>query len=333
MKTPPNIVVIAVVLITIIAASSFIYVYVFAPKKVRIGFLQGDLHQLAFFVAVEKSLFKNAGIEFDYIPYPNGVSEMDGFAANAINVGYLGAAPATFKRIRTNMTITIVASANAEGSAIIAGLGTEINTISQLVGKRVAIPNTATVQDVLLRIALSQYGLSYANLSDQFPIVNIAPATMPERLRSGEFDAYVAWEPWAAAAIVNGYGKAIANSFQIWPEHPCCILAVSQDFLNRNLDLVKKIVAVHINATRYILNFDNHADVVEIAKKWTGQNETIITQAISNIKFLYQPDVQGIKTWLNYLIQFGLLQESEIPGGIDQFVSEFVNTEIVQEVE
>jgi len=34
-----------------------------------------------------------------------------------------------------------------------------------------------------------------------------------------------------------------------------------------------------------------------------------------------------------YLIQFGLLEENEIPGGIDQFVAEFVNTEIEQEVE
>jgi len=333
MKAPPTIVVIAVVLVTIIAVSSFVYVHVFAPKEVRIGFLQGDLHQLAFFVAVEKGLFRDAGIDFDYIPYPNGVSEMDGFASNAINVGYLGAAPATFKRIRANISITIVASANAEGSAIIADLESEINSVSQLVNKTVAIPNTATVQDVLLRIALSQYGLSYANLSNGFPIVNIAPAVMPDLLNNDQFDAYVAWEPWAAAAVVKGYGKVVANSSQIWPEHPCCVLAIRQDFLAKNLDMVKKIVKAHINATRYILNAENHEDVVEIAKKWTGQNETIITQAIDNMKFFYQPDVQGVKTWLNYLIQFGLLQETEIPGGIDQFVSGFVNTEIVEEVE
>jgi len=333
MKAPPKIVVIAVVLVTIIAVSSFLYVYVFSPKKVRIGYLQGDLHQLAFFVAVEKGFLKDAGIDFDYIPYSNGVNEMDGFASNAINVGYLGAAPATFKRIRANITITIVATANAEGSAIVADIDSEIISVSQLAGKEVAIPNFDTVQDVLLRIALSRYGLNYTSLADGNPVAPIAPATMPDRLNTHEFDAFVAWEPWSAAAVVNGYGRVIMNSSQIWSGHPCCVLAMRQDFISKNLDLVKKIVKAHIDATRYILDSENYADVIAIAKKWTGQNETVIAQAMNNIKFIYQPDREGVKEWLNYLIQFDRLQESEIPGGVDQFVLDFVNTEIVQEVE
>jgi len=333
MKAPPKIVVIAVVLVTIIAVSSFLYVYVFSPKKVRIGYLQGDLHQLAFFVAVEKGFFKAEGIDFDYFVFPNGVSEMDGFASNAINVGYLGVAPATFKSIRAHINITVVASANAEGSAIIAASGSGINSVDQLVGKRVAIPNTATVQDVLLRLALSQHGLSYGNLSGGYPIAPVSPATMPGLLGEGEgkFDAYIAWEPYNALSVVNGNGKEVVNSSQIWSNHPCCVLSIRQDFLSENLDLVKKIVRAHISATRYIL--ENHADVIEIAKKWTGQNETVITRAMSNIKFMYQPNPDGVTEWINYLIQFGLLQESEIQGGITQFVAKFVNTTIVQEVE
>jgi len=42
MRAPPKIVILSIILITIIAMSSFLYIYVFSPKKVRIGYLQGD---------------------------------------------------------------------------------------------------------------------------------------------------------------------------------------------------------------------------------------------------------------------------------------------------
>jgi len=147
---------------------------------------------------------------------------MEGFATNAINVGYLGTAPALFKRIRAN--ITIVASVNAEGSAIIARLDSGINNVSQLSGKKVAIPDTATVQDVLLRLALSQYGLSYGNLSSGYPVAPVAPSTMPNLLNNGEFDAYIAWEPYCALSIINSYDSVVVNSSQIWSEHRAVFL-------------------------------------------------------------------------------------------------------------
>jgi len=76
----------------------------------------------------------------------------------------------------------------------------------------------------------------------------------------------------------------------------CCVLAVRKDFLDENLDLVRKIVKVHIRATVFIL--ENHAEAAQIAKKWTGQNETGINRAMSNIEFLYSPDPQDVKDWL-----------------------------------
>jgi len=328
MKIPLKASILIIILAVIIVGGTLAYVYFLTPKKLRIGFLQGDLHQLAFFVAKEKGFFADEGIDFDYFAYENGVKEMDAFKANAIDVGYLGMAPATLKRIQANVSITIVAGANAEGSAIIAR--SDITNVSALEGKNVAIPGFGTVQDVLLRIALDKEGLDYSKLAGSAPTVT-GPWNMPTLLNTASIDAYIAWEPYCARAVQEGYGHVIARSGDIWPEHPCCVVAVRTEFLEHNLELVKKMVRVHIRATNWVAA--NTAEAIDIAKEWTGVSEEVVNLAMENIKFLYQPSAQGVKRYLQFLIQFGYVDENAVPGDIDAFIQQFVNTQIVEEVE
>jgi len=237
-------------------------------------------------------------------------------------------APATLKRIQTNVSITIVAGVNAEGSAIIARSG--IADVSALEGKNVAIPGFGTVQDILLRIALDKQGLDYSKLAGGAPTVT-GPWNMPTLLNATSIDAYIAWEPYCARAVQEGYGYAIAKSQGIWPEHPCCVVAVRTEFLEQNLELIKKMVRVQIRATRWIAT--NTAEAINIAEEWTGLSEEVITLALSNIRFLYHTSTQGVKQYLEYLIQFGYVDRNAVPGDIDAFIQQFVNTQIVEEVE
>ncbi len=130
------------------------------PKKVnatvRIGYLTADLHQLAFYIALKRGYYKEVGLKVIKKEYPNGVYEMEGFKLGQIDVGYLGSAPATLKRINDNIPIRIIAGVNNEGSAIVSW---DANSIKQLAGKVVAIPGFGTVQDFLLRMAAREAGL------------------------------------------------------------------------------------------------------------------------------------------------------------------------------
>jgi len=332
MKTINKIVMIVIILAIILVISTVVYVKIFSAEKVRIGYLQSDLHQLSFFVAVEKGFFQREGISFDYIAYENGVKVMEAFKAGAIDIGYLGIAPASLKTIKEDVNITIIAGANAEGSAVIVGKESNINSVSDLAGKKVAIPNFGTVQDILLRIALQKNGLNYQDLMDNTPIVT-SVSQMPTLLNNREIDAYIAWEPFCSQAIADGYGRALVGgtSHEIWEGHPCCILAVRNDFLEKNNDLVKKLVKIHVDATRWII--ENREEAIMVAKKWTNLSEEILNLAMENIIFLYKPNVEGVKQYIHYLLSFNLINEGEIEEGIDTFIERFVNTKIVEEVE
>ncbi|MDD1769935.1 MAG: ABC transporter substrate-binding protein [Methanomassiliicoccales archaeon] len=130
---------------------------------VRLGYLNGDLHQFARVVAMNttlwggKTLFDVYGVHITSpAPYPNGPGVMDGFANGNIDMGYLGSPPAILKKINVGTDIKIVALANSEGSAIIATGG--ITTLAGLVGKTVATPGPGSIQHLLLLWYVEQNG-------------------------------------------------------------------------------------------------------------------------------------------------------------------------------
>lgn len=136
---------------------------------IRLGYLLGDLHQLAQFVAADdrvlggsESLFERYGVNVEPAagaPYANGGVVMDNFAAGNVDVGYLGAPPALIKHIKGGVDVVLVAQANIEGSGLVVMVGSDIADLGDLVNKTVATPGETSIQHLLLKIALEREGL------------------------------------------------------------------------------------------------------------------------------------------------------------------------------
>ena len=133
-------------------------------QPLRLGYLAGDLHQLARAVAMNttvfggKTLYEAYGVNVvsaNPAGYANGPAVMTAFAGNAIDVGYLGAPPAILNRLNANTDIQVLALANTEGSAILGITG--INTFADFDGKVIATPGPGSIQHLLL--------LDYAKLN------------------------------------------------------------------------------------------------------------------------------------------------------------------------
>lgn len=139
---------------------------------VRLGYLVGDIHQLAQFVASdsrvlggEKSIFEKYGLDViaaEGAPYSSGGSEMDAFSAGKVDIGYLGAPPAIVKHLNGGTKTTIVAQANIEGSGLVVAKDSGMESLDDLVNKTIAVPNTSSIQFLLLKIALEERGYDFA---------------------------------------------------------------------------------------------------------------------------------------------------------------------------
>ncbi|MBD3407804.1 MAG: hypothetical protein GF411_16920 [Candidatus Lokiarchaeota archaeon] len=320
----------AAIAITAIVISSLVLVAVWYPTTVpdvRIGYLSQDLHQLALRVAVVKGWFAEEGLEVELVQYGNGAHEMDGFNGGQIDMGYLGAAPAITKRINQEVLITILAAVNLEGSAIM-GLKSEydagrVTTIADLEGKTVYQPGPSTVQNFLLRLALNQSGLSFEDIIPG----TTSPAYMADSL-TPEAPAFVVWEPFNARAEYEGKAVPLAKSGEIWPEHPCCVVASTNTFLSDHPDIVQKVIDIHKRAEDWINT--NPEDAIQIAMDWLMMDETPVSNAFDNIIFDYNLNMTGLERYLSFLIDEE--QVSMDQSDIGTFFDSFVNTTFIESI-
>jgi NitT/TauT family transport system substrate-binding protein len=318
----------AIVVAVVVISSFAVYGYwsIITPRAdVRIGYLNQDLHQLALRVALVNGYFDDVNITVDVVEFGNGALEMDGFLADQLDMGYLGAAPALTKRLNQDILITVLAAVNLEGSVIMVKKSEfdsgAVTCIANLTGKGVHHPGPSTVQNFLLRLALENVGMTYEDI--------IPKLTMPPYMEAAltvDEPAFIAWEPFCAKAEYNDAAVVLMNSGDIWPGHPCCVVASANSFLKAHPDVVQKVIDVHKRAQQWIV--DNPLDAIAIAVDWLEMDQTPVENAFNRIIFDYDLNMTGLTMYLEFLIDQDLvnLQLSEVTS----FMNGFVNTTFVE---
>ena len=128
-----------------------------ATVQIRMGYLQSDLHQLAAFVCLDNGLYKAEGVDVTVAGvFKAGPEEMSAFAGRNLDFGYVGEAPAVVAVANKVADVKIIAQANLEGSAVVVRKDSGLKSLKDLVGKTVAVPGYATVQDFLFRGPLAK---------------------------------------------------------------------------------------------------------------------------------------------------------------------------------
>ena len=104
-------------------------------------------------------LYEDQGLTVELTQFNNGGDLMTAMASGDIDIGYAGITP-VMSSISQGVPVKVVSGAQIEGSAIVAGENSGINTVADLKGKTVATPGEATIQNMLLTSALKQAGVS-----------------------------------------------------------------------------------------------------------------------------------------------------------------------------
>lgn len=291
-----------------------------AKQVVRVGYLRNDLHQLAYYVAREKGFFTEQGLEVREAGVFNaGPEEMSAFSAGDLDVGYVGVAPCLTFASQGMADVKIMAQVNQVGSAVLVRPGLDASDVAALRGRTVAIPGLSTVQDFLLRTALVKAGVDPSDVTE----IVVKPPEMLPALNGAQVDAAVVWEPYPSMAVAQGSGRVLEQSSKIWPRHPCCMVVADSAFLEKNPDIVKRFVAAHVKATKYIQ--DNPAEAAAMAHLYTGQDAAIAKSAMKNIEFNYRPDVKAITKYVDFMKLAGVVKTKDTAG----FVKGLVDTQFL----
>jgi NitT/TauT family transport system substrate-binding protein len=105
--------------------------------------------------------------------------------------------------------------------------------------------------------------------------VQTSPANMILQLKSKDLDGFIAWEPFNAAAVKQGIGRYLVQSGEIWPNHPCCVLAASEGY--RDEKVLRALVWAHMKAIQFIQDPRNKVKMLEYAQQFTGKSNSLST--------------------------------------------------------
>ncbi len=269
---------------------------------VTIGYLPSD-HDAALFVADAQDMYQKEGINTKLVQFNNGGDLMTAMASGDVDVGYVGITP-VLSSIEKGVPVKVISGVQTEGSGIIVGNDSGINSAQDLAGKSIATPGDASIQAMLLKYYLKQNNVDINDVK----VSAMKVPSMNDALKSGKIDGMLTYEPFVTTAVENG-NTELVDSSEILPGHPCCVIAASDDFLKEHPDEAKKLVDINGNATKYI---DEHPDdAVSQLPKDIVSNPDIEKKSLTGINFisgLNDTYKQSVMDFVNVEVDLGVLK-------------------------
>jgi NitT/TauT family transport system substrate-binding protein len=197
--------------------------------------------------------------------------------------------------------VTIVANANNGGMAVIAGVKTDIKTIKDLKGKKVAIWPGSTQEAVILE-RLRMEGMSIKDIQP----IRLSFSDHPAALARGDIDAYVGAEPAPALSITSGVGQLVEYPYGTAMGGLNMIFGTHEDTVAKNPDLVRAMLKLQRQAAEYMMA--NKPAVVDATVQKLGANRAAVEQALgaNNVEYVWKLDgtVQGqAKTYAQHMLE------------------------------
>ena len=275
-------------------------------NTVKIGYLPSD-HDAALFVADAQGLYADKNITTELVQFNNGGDLMTAMASGEVDVGYVGIAP-VLSSVEKGVPVKVISSAQTEGSGIVVTGDSGISSAADLKGKSIATPGEASIQYVLLSYYLDQNNLSMDDLN----VSAMKVPSMNDALKTKQIDGIVTFQPYVSIATNDSSNVLLEDSAEILPNHPCCVVVASDDFIKNHEDTVKDILDIHKNATKFINdNVDNGSteNVVKLLPKdIVSNNETEVDSLVSF------PFISGIDK--NFKSDVDAFQKLEVDLGI-----------------
>ncbi len=279
-------------------------------NTVKIGYLPSD-HDAALFVADQQGLYKDKNISYELVQFNNGGDLMTAMASGDVDVGYVGISP-VLSSASAGVPVKVISAAQTEGSGIVVTSESGISDAKDLSGKTIATPGEASIQHVLLASYLKQHGMSLDDINEsamKVPSINDA-------LKTNNIPGAITFQPYVSIAESNDNIEELADSSEIIPGHPCCVVVASDDFIKNNENTTKEIVAIHEEATNFINdNIKNGTTdkVVELLPEDIVTDPAVEAESLESFPFISGLDDSykaNVDTFQGLEVELGILNQT-----------------------
>ena len=129
-------------------------------KEVNVGYFNNITHAQALMMKAEGTLDKSLGddVSVKWTAFNAGPAEVEALFSGDIDIGYIGPVPAISANVKSKGDVVIISSATKGGAVLVKRKGADINSVADLDGKVVAIPQIGNTQHLCLLKLLADNG-------------------------------------------------------------------------------------------------------------------------------------------------------------------------------
>jgi len=285
------------------------------------GYITADqLHSPAVMVMKENKLLEEEGFDVEWHEYIAGAYAIQDLTAGKIDFANCGIAPIIISNSR-KPELSVIAGSNREGSSLI--VRESIKSVTDLSGKTIATPGLGSIQDAMITSLALKNGITIKHTTIEVP-------DMPDFLKRGEIDGFIAWAPHPAAATAKKLGYELLTSGDMMPKHQCCVMVTNKFSGKSGCETVEKVLKVYLAAYDWFLK--NREESIKMMVKTTGLSEKIIRQAIDTVDYSYPPycNEDSIKSIALGLIEAGRISMKN--EALDAFVEDLYQPGLMEEI-
>ncbi|MFZ5896334.1 MAG: aliphatic sulfonate ABC transporter substrate-binding protein [Myxococcota bacterium] len=175
------------------------------------------------------------GAQANWKEFKHGPALLEAINAKEVDVGYVGETPPVFAQA-ANVSFVYVATdpPAPKAEAIVVRKDSPIKQVADLKGKKIALNRGSNVHYLLLK-ALEQSGLALTDVS----VTYLAPGDARPAFETGQVDAWVIWDPFLAAAEVNG-ARTLVDGEGLVDNH--LFYVVRREFAQEHPELVRAVL-------------------------------------------------------------------------------------------
>jgi sulfonate transport system substrate-binding protein len=178
-----------------------------ALPQVRIGFQKGSLNLalLKSLGLIEKRLPTS---KVTWVEFPAGPQLLEALAVGSVDFGATGDSPPVFAQAANKDLFYVGAEPpKPDSSAILVKPDAPLKTLADLKGRRIALQKGSSSHFLLVQ-AVKKAGLQWTDVQP----VYLPPADARAAFERGAVDAWVIWDPYYAAAEIDGQVRVLATS-------------------------------------------------------------------------------------------------------------------------
>ena len=257
-----------------------------ADQVVRIGWLRGpnDITLAKSRGTLEKALAKK-GIKVEWAgPFPAAAPAFEALNAGSIDIT-AGSSTSAIAALAAKIPLVVFAYQKmAPGSeGIVVKKDSSINSIKDLVGKKVAV-NRGGTGEYLLMQGLATNGIDPKSVER----VYLSPSDSGPSFTQGHVDAWATWDPFLTIAEKAYDGKVVADGTAIRSDN-AVVLVASKEFAQSKSDQLQLIFDVIKSENAWAIANKTEAGAIwvkemnvpaDLAQK-IGENNAVPTTAVS----------------------------------------------------